>query len=308
MLIKVAAAAFVMASCAQAPPPQARSHADAGVAVPQPRDDEAWQFRQAYASAYLAEVLRSDVTTAADTYRELLSKENVPHEVAAQSALRLAELQARAGRRLQAGELLVRARSLGRDHVGLVERADRIQTRLASVKSHTSEVRGPPASSVPAGLDRAQARDFAKAETSLEAYYRKRLRSGLEVMRGTVKRKERALETAVRQYRAVGNRAPARAGAAAEFRVGSLHHDLAIELFVLSLDATREIGSARLARQLRGQLTTKATLHLKKARQAYQASLEFAGMYPAVSPAANRWRLAARRGLKAVADLLSSRR
>jgi len=254
-----------------------------------------WSAR--FWEGYVAETLRGQVALARSAYDDVIrgAGETQP-ELAARAALRLAELEARVGNRREAVELVARASALGRDDPEIVARADRMQAHLASVRSKGSEVRGPPAGTALEGVSKQAAASFAEAEKLLADYHAVRLRPRLEDLRGGVRAKERAMDVAVRAYRQVIELNERAASAAAEFRTASLYHDLALSLMFDLPPELEERAAAKLRRALRGQ----AIAHLRKARNAYERSLEQATDLSGVE----RWRVAAERGLAAVEDLL----
>jgi hypothetical protein len=274
--------------------------ADGGVAGV-PGEHGPWARR--YYEAYLAETLRGDAEAARTIYQQVVAGAADEDPVAAaRAALRLADLELVAGRRREALELVARASVLGGADLEILERADRMQAQIASLRAQGTEVRGPPVGTEPAGASAAAAKLFAQAEQLLAVYHRRELQPQLEVLRQGVRAKEFAMGQAERAYRAVvalGEPGPA---AAAEFRIGSLYHDLALALM---FDLPHEL-EAREAEKLRRSLRGQALAHLRKARAAYERSIAAAAA-GASGPALERWRLAAELGQRAVDDLLRGR-
>lgn len=300
--------ALIAAGCdsgsAPARPQKAPAH-DAGVAVRAPADaappgdETSWAHR--YYEGYLAETLHGDVAKARVAYSDVITNGADEDPVsAARAALRLAELERLAGNRRKAQELVARAAVLGQSNLAIVERADRAQSHLASLRDRGSEVRGPPAGTALEGVSQ-KARDaFHAAEGLLAEYHRRQLQPRLEGVRAGIRAKERAMEAAEHAYHTVIDFGEREATVAAEQRIGSLHHDLALALLFDVPPELEAEEAAKLRRSLRG----RALAHLRKARAAYERSLEAAG--DGETPASTeRWRLAAELGLRAVKDLLA---
>jgi hypothetical protein len=284
-----------VAADAGAPPPVA---ADAGAAA---AEQGPWARR--YYEAYLAESLRGDAEAARTIYQQVVTgAADADPVAAARAALRLADLELVAGRRREALELVARASVLGGTDLEILERADRMQAQIASLRASGSEVRGPPVGTAPADASAASVAEFARAEQLLATYHRRQLQPRLEVLRQGVRAKEYAMEQAERAYRAVIARGEPAATAAAEFRIGSLYHDLALALM---FDLPPEL-EAREAEKLRRSLRGQALAHLRKARAAYERSVAAAAAGSA-GPAVERWRVAAELGQRAVDDLLRRR-
>jgi hypothetical protein len=222
--------------------------------------------------------------------------------VAARAALRLAEIEALSGRRRNALERVARAQVLGRDDVQVVTRADRLQARLASIRSRGSEVRGPPAGVALPGVSNEVAARFAAAEKALAAYHRMRLSPRSAALQGGVYAKERSMHAAVREYRRVIELGDIAATCASEFRIGALYHDLAISL---TFDLPPEL-EPHAAAKLRRSLRARALGYLRKARASYQQALASA-LRAGSSAEIGRWRRATELGMAAVVDILGGR-
>ncbi len=260
-----------------------------------------WQRR--YYEGHLAETLRGDLVAARAAYEEVIAGAGASEpRLAARAALRLAEIEAVKGQRRRAIELVARASSLGRGDAEIVRQADELQTRLASLRSRGSGVRGPPAGATLDGVTGDTAARFRKAERMLVAYHKTRLQPRIEALEAGVQAKERAMELAVKAYRAVVGSGDALATSAAEFRIGSLYHDLGIALM---FDLPPELAP-RAAARLRRRMRQRALGYLAKARAAYGRSKAVLAA-GASNPALERWRGAARRGLASVDDLLRGR-
>lgn len=273
-----------------APPPQV---IDAAV----PEATGSWARR--YYEGYLAETVRGDRAAARAIYDEVVNRAaRVDRDSAARAALRLAELELVDGNRRRAQELVARASVLGQGSLELIERADRAQARLASLRARGSDVRGPPAGTELEGVSAETRKQFAAAEGTLGDYHRRRLAPRLEGIQAAIRAKENAREQAERAYREVIPSGEREAVVAAEFRIGSLHHDLAMALMFDIPPELEKEEAAKLRRSLRGRAVT----HLRKGRTAYERSLEVAQGRSVAST--ERWRLAAEVGLRAVKELL----
>jgi hypothetical protein len=295
--------AMALAACGdgagEAPVPGAVR--DAAVVRQEPKRPLEDPWAQRYYEGYLAETVRGDVAAARAAFEEVVAGAGQESpRAAARAALRLAELEALAGRRRKAVELLARASVLGRDDPAIVEQADRLQVQLASVRAQASEVRGPPlGAELPEVAGKAHAL-FAAAETELGEYYAIALQPRLEALRASVRSKERATEQAVRAYREVVATGEPTAVVAAEFRAGSVYHDLAIALM---FDLPPEL-EPQAAAKMRRSLRARALGYLRKAEAAYGRSLEAVEGLEGQG-GIERWRAPAELGLRSVRDLLS---
>jgi hypothetical protein len=260
-----------------------------------------WPAR--YYDGYLSEILRGDVAAARVAYEEVMAGAGAGEpELAARAALRLAELEVLAGNRRGAVELVARAAVLGRAEAALVERADRMQTYLASLRSKGSEVRGPPAGTRLPDGSQAVAALFARAEELLAAYHAIGLRPRLEGLRAEIRSKEHAMDLAERAYHQVIESGPPQVVPAAEFRIASLQHDLGLSLMFDLPPELEPEEAAKLRRSLRGRAIT----YLRRASAGYRRSLDAASGL-GDDAEVERWRVAAERGSRSVDDLLRGR-
>jgi hypothetical protein len=255
-----------------------------------------------YYRGYLDEVLRGDFAAARAAYREVVADDSSAPETAARAALRLAEYEADAGRRHIALELVARAAALGRDHRDLLHWAERLQRRLAAVRVHDIEVRGPPGGTALEGVSRHAAELHARAEELLAAYHAHRFRPRLEDLGAGVRAKRSAMEAAVRAYRQITALGEPAATVAAELRIASLYYDLSLSL-TFDLPSELEAGAAA---ELRQSLRAQALADRDRARADYLRALE-AGAAGRAGPAAAIWLEAAELGLRSVEDLLRGR-
>jgi hypothetical protein len=220
-------------------------------------------------------------TEARASYERLLAAPDAPTDVAARAALHLAQLEARAGKTGRARDLIARATALAPNDVTVVEGADRVRADFVAAAG-AGDIRGPKPHTPLPGVDARTAAAFAAAEDALERVHTMRTRQRLAVWE-----KEDATADVVRRYRAIAE-AGGVAQVAAEYRIGSLYHDLALGLMFEPVAA-----------ELRRTLFTGARNYLKKASTAYKASLA------ATAPAeAQLWRDAAESDLRATNDVL----
>ncbi len=214
--------------------------------------------------------------------------------IAARAAVRLAEREAATGGRRRALELVARAIQLAPEDELVREAADRVQADLAAAPADVAEVRGPPIGTAVPGASPEVAAAFAAAERLLARAHRVHMAPALESLSSAVKVKERMTEEAAAAYRAVAAAGGA-ATVAAEFRAGSLYHDLAVELV---FDLPPELDPA-VASRLRRTLRASALGYLRQALAAYRRALAV----PATDEA-RLWRAAAETHLRAADQLL----
>jgi hypothetical protein len=117
----------------------------------------------------------------------------------------------------------------------------------------------------------------------------------LESLSSTVRLKENATDAAVLAYKKVAD-AGGLPAIAAEFRAGSLYHDLAVELV---FDLPPELDPA-VASRLRRTLGDSARAYLGKAVAAYKRALAT----PAHGDDVELWRVPAETNLRAAGELL----
>jgi hypothetical protein len=253
-----------------------------------------------YWHAYLDDVLGDDGGGRAG-YEAAYAAAATEPAIAARAALHLAEREADAGNRRRALELVARATQLAPDDDGTRDAADRLQAGLAAAPlgpGQPDEVRGPPLGTPIAAATPEVAADFAAAEKLLARAHRIRMEPALESLSSTVKAKERATDEAVAAYKKVAD-AGGLAAVAAEFRSGSLYHDLAVELV---FDLPPELDPA-VATRLRRTLGDSARAYLHKAQAAYRRALAI----EAHGDDAELWRVAAETNLRAAGELLGDR-
>lgn len=222
--------------------------------------------------------LSGDDAAARIAFGKVLAGSNVPAPIAARSALHLAQLEARAGKRRPALDLVARAAALAPSDPAITDGVARVQADVVAASS-SGDLRGPPAGTTLSGVDAKVADAFATAERALVRVHAIRPQERLEVWA-----KEDATEDLVARYRAIAE-AGGLAQVAADYRIGSLYHDLALGLLF----------------ERQGELRAQAIAYLKSAAAAYKASL--AG--PQLSDA-ELWRLAAKTDLRTALDVLAA--
>jgi hypothetical protein len=233
-----------------------------------------------FGDGLLAE-LTGDEASARTAYEEILSSSDAPPAVAARAALHLAQFEARAERTGRARDLIARATALAPNDPTIVDGADRVRAEIVAA-SGAGDIRGPKLGTPLPGADTKTAAAWTAAEQALARVHAMRPRQRLAVWE-----KEDATADVVRRYRAIGE-AGGVAEVAAEYRIGSLYHDLALGLMFEPVAA-----------DLRRTLFTGARTYLKKATTSYRESL--AGT---TAPDAELWRLAAETDLRAALDVL----
>jgi hypothetical protein len=248
-------------------------------------------------AGHVAEVVRGDDAAAREAFTAvMLGVDQTEPVLAARAAVRVAEMEALAGRRAEAVELLARAAALaGRDRE-ILERVDQIHGGLAAVYGvRSTKVRGPPAGTDIGGVSEAARAAFARAEALLVAYHRTDVRPRIEDPEAGARVRLRAAQSAERAYRGIIDLGEPPATVAAEFRIATLYHDMAIQL---GSETPPELEGSALAR-LRRRLQAKAPGYLRAARAAYRRSLAIEA-----TAASDRWRRAAEQGLATVEVLL----
>jgi len=230
-----------------------------------------------FGDAIVAE-LSGDDSSARTAFEKVLAAPDVPAPIAARSALHLAQLEARANKSRRALDLVARAAALAPGDPAITEGVAQVQADVVAA-SGTGDLRGPKPGTTLPGVDAKVADAFAVAERSLARVHAIQPRQRLEVWA-----KEDATEDAVAKYRAIAEHGGL-AQIAADYRIGSLYHDLALGLLF-----------ERVA-ELRG----RALAYLKSAAASYRASL--AG--PQLAEA-ELWRLAAETDLRNARDVLAA--
>jgi len=227
--------------------------------------------------AIIAELTGDDAAASA-AFGKVLASRDVPAPIAARSALHLAQLEARAGKRRSALDLIARAATLAPADPAITDGVARVQADVVAA-SGAGDLRGPPAGTVLAGVDAKVADSFAAAERALLRVHAIRPHERLEIWA-----KEDATEDLVARYRSISD-AGGLAQVAADYRIGSLYHDLALNLLF----------------ERQGELRAQAIAYLHSAAAAYKASLG-----GPQSPDAEQWRLAATTALRTALEVLAA--
>ncbi len=229
--------------------------------------------------AIIAELVGDDAA-ARTAFQTVLGAADVPAPIAARSALHLAQLEApalaSAGPRL---DLVARAAALAPGDPATSPTASRACRPMLS-RRVARAISRPNAGTALPGVDPKTADAFAQAERALVRVHAIHPHERLEAWA-----KEDATEDLVARYRAIADTGGGLAHVAAEYRIGSLYHDLALGLLF----------------ERQGELRGPAIAYLKSAAAAYKASL--AG--PPLADA-ELWRLAAETDLRTAQDVLAA--
>jgi hypothetical protein len=230
-----------------------------------------------FGDAVVAE-LSGDEPSARAAFGKLLAAQDAPTPLRARSALHLAQLEARAGNARPALDLVARAAALAPGDPAITEGVARVQADIVAA-SGAGDLRGPKLGTVLPGVDAKVADAFAAAEHAFARVHAIRPQQRLEVWA-----KEDATEDVVAKYRAIAEHGGL-AQIAADYRIGSLYHDLALGLLFERL----------------GELRGRALAYLKSAATSYRASLAGPQL-----PDAELWRLAAETDLRNARDVLAA--
>jgi len=248
----------------------------------------------AFGDAVIAE-LTGDPVAARAAFERVLAAPDAPPALAARAALHLAQLDARAGKSRHALDLVARASALAPSDPAVVDGTAQVEADVVAA-SGAGEIRGPRLDTPLPGVEPRVAAEFAAAERALERVHQLRPRAVIEALSSSLRDKEDATEDVVAKYRVVAAHGGL-AQVAADYRTGSLYHDLALGLL---FELPPELDPA-FAAGLRRTLRVRAIAYLRRAVAAYKACL--AG--PA-TPDAELWRLAAETDLRSASDVLAS--
>jgi hypothetical protein len=256
----------------------------------------------------LAELL-GDATAARAAFERVLAAA-APPRVTAHAALHLAQLEARAGRRRRAADLAVRAQALAPSDPAIAEGVRQLELEDSSTTTDVrgafgeplGDIRGPRLGTALPDVPADVATAFAAAERALARVHQQRARIVFEALSSSIRAREDAFEDCVAKYRAIADRGGI-AEIAADYRIGTLYHDLAFELVLLELPSELDPAfAASVHRTLRG----RATEYLKRAAAAYRGALAVAIAKAAArqNDAAESWRQSARADLRTALDVL----
>ena len=292
--------AMVVAACTDdsappAAPPAAPSASRAAADPAQGVTTELDGVAPAFGEGVLAE-LAGDEAAASAAFARVLAAPDAPVALAARAALHLAQIESRAGvpsSRRHALDLVARAAALAPSDVVIAEGVAQLQADVVAA-SGAGDIRGPRLGIALTGVDPKVAEAFAAAERALAAVHRIHPRAFIEALSTSIRFKEDATEEVVAKYRAVAEHGGL-AQIAADYRAGSLYHDLALGLlFELPPELDPSVAAA-----LRRTLRASSLAYLKKAVEQYRACLAA----PAIADA-ELWRLAAETDLRNARDVL----
>jgi hypothetical protein len=246
----------------------------------------------AFGDALLGE-LTGDLAAARAGFERVLAASDTPPPLAARAALHLAQLESRSGKSRHALDLVARASALAPSDVAIAEGVAELEADVVAAAG-TGDLRGPRIGTPLPGVPPSVAAAFAAAERALEQVHKLHPRPIIEALSTSIRIKEDATEDVVQKYRAVAEHGGL-AQIAANYRAGSLYHDLALGLLFELPPELDPAVAAGLRRTLRG----RAVAYLKKAVIEYKASLAA----PKLSDD-ELWRLAAETDLRGARDVL----
>jgi hypothetical protein len=273
---------------ASAPPPptptQSRAAADPAEGVTTELDGVA----PTYSVALVAE-LQGDEAAARAGFERVLAAPDAPPLLAARAALHLAQFETRAGKSPRhALDYVARATTLAPGDTAIAEGVAQVEADVVAA-SGAGDIRGPEVGKPLPGVEPKVAAAFAAADRALVRVHAIRPRQRLDVWA-----KEDATEEVAARYRKVAD-AGGLAKIAADYRIGSLYHDLALGLlFELPSGLAPSVAG-----ELRRTLRTRALAYLKRAVASYQDCLA-----APKSPDAELWQLAAETDLRNARDVL----
>ncbi len=299
----VALLLLVLLGCADRDAPAVAPPPDAAPLVPPPSGDAGvtppGEAAAAYWGAWLEAQIGGDAALARAGFEAALARADEDRVAAARAAVELAGLETVTGNRRRALELLARAQSLAPADPTVADAVEALSSRLAATPAGDSDVRGPaPGTPLPGVPDAVQAQ-WRAAEQALVRTHRLRIRPVLEALSSGMRTKAASTEATVRAYRQVAA-AGGVAEVAAEFRIGTLYHDLAVEL-VFDLPPELDPG---VAADLRRELRSDAVAYLKRAVAAYQRARD---VEPGAAEA-DTWRVAAEAAERAARELAGAGR
>jgi hypothetical protein len=294
--LRLLAIALVFAACddgtrVAAPPPPPRA-AGSGLADPAIGMHTVLDvIAPAFGDALLDELAGDDAGARAGF--ELVQADNdAPPALRARAALHLARMEARAGKTRRALDLVARATALAPSDLAIAEAATQLESEVGA--RGAGDIRGPRLETPLPGVDPKVTAEFVAAERALERVHRMRLRPLIEALSTSISVKQDATEEVVAKYRAVGEHGGL-AKIAADYRIGSMYHDLALGLV---FDLPPELDP-NVAAGLRRTLSGQALAYLRRAAIAYRECLAGPNLAEA-----EPWRLAAETDLHGAFDLL----
>ena len=270
-----------------APPPPAPTASRAAADPAEGATTELDGITPVFSNALLAE-LEGDEPGAKRDFERVLAAPDAPPLLAARAAIHLAQLDVRAGESRRALDLVARATTLAPGDTQIAEGVAQVEADVVAA-SGASDIRGPKLDKPLPGADPKVADAFVKADRALVQVHAIRPRQRLDVWA-----KEDATEDVAARYRKIAE-AGGVAKIAADYRIGSLYHDLALGL-LFELPPGLEPS---VAAELRRTLRTRALAYLKRAVASYQECLA-----APKSPEAELWQLAAETQLRNARDVL----
>jgi hypothetical protein len=250
----------------------------------------------AFGDAVLAE-LTGDEAQARAQFEHVLGGSDVPPQLTARAALHLAQIELRAGQSRRALDLAARARAVAPGDKVIEEGVGTIQAEFVD-SAGSGDIRGPAIGTPLQGVAPDVAEAFAKAEAGLAQVHRRRLQLLFGETQRSIDIRINATASVVAQYRAVAASGGV-ALVAATYRIGTLYHDLALDLSVAEPPAELMRDPAR---GLRVMLSNLAFTYLRKAEAEYRACMD-----APQSPESELWRLAAQTYRRSVVDVLVAR-
>jgi hypothetical protein len=246
-----------------------------------------------FGDAVLAE-LTGDDAAARTAYENVLGAADVPSTVAARAAIHLAQMESRAGRTRHALDLVARATALAPTDPVVSAGAASLQADIVAAAG-AGDIRGLPLGTPLPNVPADVADAFAAAERDLAKSHRTRLRITIEALTKSINYKVDQTLAVVTKYQAIAKRGGL-PSIAATYRVGSLYHDLALELVFADLPPELERRSAD---GLKATLRGLAITYLRKAVTEYKACLD-----APQHPDGELWRLAAETDMRRATDVL----
>ncbi len=268
---------------------ESRAAADPAIGITTDLDGEA----PAFGDAVLAE-LTGDQAAARAAYERVLGAPGVPSALAARAALFLAQIESRAGRTRHALDLVARATALAPTDSEITRGAAALQADVV-VAAGAGDIRGPRLGTPLPNVTPEIAEAFAAAERALGQVHKRRLRILIEALTKSINDKINTTSGVVTKYRAIAERGGL-PRIAATYRVGSLYHDLALDLAFAELPPELE---GRSAEGLRATLRGLAITYLKKAVTEYRACID-----APQPPDSELWRFAAETDMRRAQDVL----
>lgn len=248
-----------------------------------------------YLEAHLQRHLVGDLKRATALLQGVSASSTAPRALRATALLRLAEMALIRGQRRRALAFLDQAREAAGTGHPLAMAADDRRARILAA-TPLANVRGPVPGSVQlTGESRIVMARFGRAERQLATYHGVVVAPTLENINTILRIKRKALAAAVAAYQKVAEGGGPAARAAAHFRMGATHHNLAEALaFELPTELLPSVA-ARLRRRLRKESTS----HLRRSLTSYRKAAGIEGT-PATAP----WRELAAREVKTLSRIL----